>query len=891
VNAKTNRTAWLIASIVTSCITVACVSAKDICVNCNPEPRYVKEDGTEKFPFRTIQQGIKAAANGDRIRVYPGTYGLWPGSTGIDFGEKEIAIVSTTPDDPAAVAATIIDGQGIRVAGKQGRESQIRGFTIRGRGIYLENSHPMIVQCVFEYNSGGAINCSSSNARIQNCIFIGNTNLAGGAISCSGDTEILHCTFTGNGARWSGGAIYVAGGSPIIRNCILWGNASTHAGHSQIFVGNTTASINYCDIQGGTGQWWFGSGNIDVDPLLTAGGLLRKGSPCIDTGTADLPAPATATDIQGEARPLGKGPDMGADEWNDIDADGLPDFWEKKYFGEQAAADPVADSDGDDLPNLKEYEAATDPKVADTDADNWNDGREVARGANPRGKNLYVDDANGDDVLDGRWPQREDASRGPKKTIQSAIIKAEPGETVIIAPGIYTGAANSNLDFSIAAVGERVITVQSENPFDPNVVAATVIDPKQQGRAFWFRDVHSPLNCVQGLTLRNGLAKSSMDGGAYGGAILFDGLSKPTVAHCTITGNLAMEDGGGLYGVCDPFGNGSAPRIIDCDISGNEARRNGGGLAGCSGPITGSSITENSAYENGGGVYSGDYMIPPPIENCTIARNTATLGGGICNYTSNPTAQALTRCRFIGNSAGNGGGMYNRASTNPKLGNCLFIGNSAENGGGMYNDVNTSSNLGNCLFSGNSARNIGGGMCNQGGANVTLRNCTFTGNRASGGGGIGVGTSCAGICGSSPTLTNCIFFANSDGAGQTEWSQVCAGAIVNYSCIQNWSGSLVGVGNIGDDPLFADPGRWDPNGTSENPSDDFWVDGDYHLQSQAGRWDPNTHAWAEDSATSPCIDAGDPNSPVADEPMPNGRWINMGAYGGTSEASMSFSSQ
>ncbi len=42
-----------------------------------------------------------------------------------------------------------------------------------------------------------------------------------------------------------------------------------------------------------------------------------------------------------------------------------------------------------------------------------------------------------------------------------------------------------------------------------------------------------------------------------------------------------------------------------------------------------------------------------------------------------------------------------------------------------------------------------------------------------------------------------------------------------------------------------------------------------------------------DAATSPCIDAGDPNSPVGDEPQPNGGRINMGAYGGTAEASKS----
>ena len=58
---------------------------------------------------------------------------------------------------------------------------------------------------------------------------------------------------------------------------------------------------------------------------------------------------------------------------------------------------------------------------------------------------------------------------------------------------------------------------------------------------------------------------------------------------------------------------------------------------------------------------------------------------------------------------------------------------------------------------------------------------------------------------------------------------------------------------------------------------------DYHLKSMKGRY--TTAGWVMDNVHSPCIDAGDPTSDYSLEPLPNGSVINMGAYGGSVEAS------
>ena len=84
------------------------------------------------------------------------------------------------------------------------------------------------------------------------------------------------------------------------------------------------------------------------------------------------------------------------------------------------------------------------------------------------------------------------------------------------------------------------------------------------------------------------------------------------------------------------------------------------------------------------------------------------------------------------------------------------------------------------------------------------------------------------------------------------------------------NGAIPGLGNVVEEPLFSD------------------VDADdYHLMSEIGRWDPQTESWVLDPVTSHCIDSGDPADDIGTEPNPNGGRINLGAYGGTEEASKS----
>ena len=137
------------------------------------------------------------------------------------------------------------------------------------------------------------------------------------------------------------------------------------------------------------------------------------------------------------------------------------------------------------------------------------------------------------------------------------------------------------------------------------------------------------------------------------------------------------------------------------------------------------------------------------------------------------------------------------------------------------------------------------------------------------------------IAGSSPTISNLTIVGNMYGieayvdsqpdiSNSIFWNNTGSdlfGCQARYSCL---SRPTEGEGNITADPLFVDPNA-----------------GDYHLFSARGRYWPEHDVWILDRVTSPCIDGGDPSVDLLDEPIPNGSRINMGAYGGTIQASLS----
>lgn len=252
------------------------------------------------------------------------------------------------------------------------------------------------------------------------------------------------------------------------------------------------------------------------------------------------------------------------------------------------------------------------------------------------------------------------------------------------------------------------------------------------------------------------------------------------------------------------------------------------------------------ALSHGGGIAGNGCTAT--ISNCVITENWACGGGGVdnCdglvsdNIIHNNSASVIMPPGYVG-AYGAGGGLsdcdgiiqYNTISDN-----WGWMGSGLHCCGGIIRY--------NIIFNNESGYPFGVVDCCGG----LIHNNTISNND--------------GYCGltrCSGTITNCIVWENL-------YYQIGDGvSTVNYSNVQ---GGWPGIFNIDEEPLFADPNN-----------------GDYHLKSKAGRWDPNSKSWVQDDVTSPCIDAGDPMGPIGLEPFPNGGRINMGAYGGTTQASKS----
>ncbi|HIJ71529.1 MAG TPA: hypothetical protein HPP87_09230 [Planctomycetes bacterium] len=709
-----------------------------------------------------------------------------------------------------------------------------------GGGMY-GGYHPLLTNCNFaankaEYDGGGMYNHGGSPI-FTNCLFTGNwaVETGGGMCNVQSDPILTNCTFVSNKAG-EGGGLRNWSSDPVLTNCIIAGNiddsGTGETAQVSSYYYNCQPVIHYCCI---TGWSHGGVGNIAADPLFLDPGYwddngtpddiwddvwyegnyhIRSDSPCIDAGDPNFIDDPNLYDMDGEPRVIAGRVDIGADEHNSqIPYLTVSSTWLEYYsfIEEGGISSQTLQLRNTGIGTLQweiiggsswfSIDNTSGTLVGDTVQDIF---------VSVDTTNLPVGDYTGSLVVRNlQVPYNQyqfqitlrvrHLLRVPEDytTIQAAIDVAEDGDTVLVANRTYRGDGNRDIDF-----GGKLIILRSENGPQSCIIDCQG-SADERHRGFIFHNNEDERATLEGFTITNGYA-------SYGGGVLCENAN-PTVTNCIFIENHSKYNSGGALYYEYWFHSISTKSII---------------LTNCT--------FKNNSAEYGGGIcnYNGNIK----LINCSFTSNFAGSGGGIChNGEGNMT---LMNCIFSGNSAYDGGGVLSNGPGSSTLTNCIFKGNAAESDGGGMDNYATAI-LSNCLFTGNTAGYSGGGLSNYWGEYVTATNCTFVGNSLQESDYPWWGWGAAGIesIGHETTLTNCILWNNINRNGPVFEAQISNwggwDSNINYCCIQGWDDLewflKGGVGNIGTEPNFVEPGWWDPNGTPFNYNDDEWIEGDYRL--------------------------------------------------------------
>ncbi len=179
-------------------------------------------------------------------------------------------------------------------------------------------------------------------------------------------------------------------------------------------------------------------------------------------------------------------------------------------------------------------------------------------------------------------------------TIQAGIDSAQERDTVLVAPGTYTGDGNRDLTFR----GKHVI-LKSENGPETTIIDCEA-GPMNAHWGIYLHDSEDSQAVIDGFTIKNSFTDEL-------GAIYLV-ASSPIIRNCIITEN----DGAGIYGT-----NGARPVIDSCIISKNAGNGINGGFMNFSGTVISNSVIKDN------GLHGIRIFIYPgsSLTNCTIVGN------------------------------------------------------------------------------------------------------------------------------------------------------------------------------------------------------------------------------------------------------------------------------
>jgi len=212
-------------------------------------------------------------------------------------------------------------------------------------------------------------------------------------------------------------------------------------------------------------------------------------------------------------------------------------------------------------------------------------------------------------------------------TIQAGIDVSVNGDTVLVAPGTYTGEGFRDIDFA----GKQIVVASLAGP------EVTVLDCEgsvsEPHRAFIFHSQESSTSVVSGFTIRRGHGAYDATTFGAGGAIHCDSGSSPYIESCIFVNNEAF------YGAAIACRDNSDIQVVNCWFADNHV------VPSCEG----SGCPGFQDYGSGGAITTTNSSIS--ITGCVFHGNSAPFGGAIRLFSS---AATISLCTFYDNT-GRGG--------------------------------------------------------------------------------------------------------------------------------------------------------------------------------------------------------------------------------------------
>ena len=587
----------------------------------------------------TINYAISKALPGDTIYVATGKYTSTSGTEVVTISKN---ITLSGGWDPGTfsiqVGASTIDGEKARGG------VYISGVTVTINHFIIQNGYS-------NYPAGirGGGNLTLNNDSVINNESTGST----GGISIAGPLYLNNSTVGGNKASSIGGILVDVGtgNSATIKNSTIANNIATNSSTGGIFVSyqstvhieNTLIANNSSKDCAGTTTTFFSSGyniignlgscqitpttgdKFNIDPLLESMAIGTTGyyplfanSPAIDSGN---PASCLSTDQRGLNRLSNGKCDIGAYEYsipgpaaflgimNGANQRGVPyqnlslpfKLYVVDNLGSPVSNQTVTFTSPLSGPSGIFNDTNTNVSSATTNSNGVVTSASFTSNIQPGSFNVTAS-INGLSVdypvTNVSWyvsPTGNDSNTCSTPatsclTINNAVTKAQPGDIIFVASGVYYGTSTS-----VISIGKGITISGGWNSTFTTQSGYTTVD---------------------GQDSRNGII-----------------ISAASSSGQVVIERFVVQNGYGATGAGIYASNGTTAIIKNSLIKGNHSTGNGGGIGAATANLvlTNVTISGNTADAKGGGLYFDSYynLMTLNVNYATIADNTSSDGGGV----------------------------------------------------------------------------------------------------------------------------------------------------------------------------------------------------------------------------------------------------------------------